>query len=96
MNVINTTVAAGQTKVINILDRDWKYPVNVMAKAGAGGTVKVEFSMTATAYETPGTATWIDANVPSSTTGNEVTRYAPAVAVRLSATTQTGTFELVL
>lgn len=96
MNVINTTVAAGQTKVINLLERNWNNPVNVMAKAGSGGTIKVEFSSTETAYETPGTATWIDANCPSSTTGAEVTRYAPCVAVRLSATTQTGTFELVL
>lgn len=96
MNVISTTVAAGQTKTINLLERDWNYPVNVMAKAGSGGTVKVEFSCTPTAYTTPGTATWIDSGLASSTTGNEVARYAPCVAVRLTATTQTGTFELVL
>lgn len=96
MNVINTTVAAGQTQVINLLERDWNYPVNVMAKAGSGGTVKVEFSNTATAATTPGTANWIDSNLTSSVNGTEITRFAPCVAVRLSATTQTGTFELIL
>lgn len=96
MNVINTTVAAGGTQVVNLLQRDWATPVNVMAKAGSGGTVKVEFSSTETAFNTPGTAVWIDSGLTSSTTGTEITRYAPAVAVRLSATTQTGTFELVL
>lgn len=35
MNVINTTVIAGQSQVINLLYRDWSNPVNVRTKAGA-------------------------------------------------------------
>lgn len=96
MNVINITVTAGQTQVINLLDRDWSNPVNVMAKSGAGGTIKVEFSSTSTAHTTPGTAVWIDSLIASSSSGAEITRYAPCVAVRLTATTQNGTFEIVL
>ena len=95
MNVINTTVTAGQNKVINLLERDWDFPISIIAKAGAGGTTKVEFSNTLTAFTTPGTAVWVDSGMTSSVNGTELIRIAPTVAVRISATVSTGTFEIV-
>lgn len=95
MNVINTTVAAAGNKVINLLERDWDRPISIIAKAGAGGTTKVEFSNTLTAYSNPGAAVWVDSGMTSSVNGTELIRVAPTVAIRISATVSTGTFEIV-
>lgn len=71
------------------------FPTTIAAIPGASGTLAVAYSCTPTAISDPGAANWI--NWPSGTVSAATsdTLISPIVALRVSATTATGTIEVV-
>ncbi len=88
------TVLAGSSAVVALMHGGRLAPVTVVAAPGAGGAALVETSHSPTAIASPGTAVWLAWDAGSVSAATARTLYADAIAVRLTATTQTAVFEV--
>lgn len=93
LKVETFTVAAGATEIYPMAHINM--PLGVSVAPVSGGTAKVEISRTPTAVGNQAGAKWINSSLGNMTADTEGTIYGPCVALRLSATTQAATFELV-
>jgi hypothetical protein len=86
------TVAAGTPKYLDV--QSFPFPLSVVVKPGASGSLLVEYSLTPNAAGLTTSATWI--SWPSGTVSATTSDYlkSPVSALRFTATTSTGTYEV--
>lgn len=90
---ITGTVTAGTPLYLEVIN--FPFPMTVSAIPGGGGTLLVEFSCTPSAAALTTSATWASWPAGAVSSAETDTVLSPITALRFTATTANGTYEVV-
>jgi hypothetical protein len=90
---VSGTVTAGTPLYLETIN--FPFPMTVVAKPGASGTLLVEYSCTPNAAGLTTSATWLSWPSGTVSVNTSDSLVSPVTALRFTATTSNGTYEVV-